>query len=173
MSGGMSGEPSTLARVLVTPPTAAVSSVLAALAARGVEAAIGGSGLLAALGLVDRVRDWDVTTDAPAEVVRAALDDTGLPYRSAAVRDGVYATRERYVVTAADHEVDVIVGFAVHDPAAASVAPLPTKVTGQWRGLPLADPAVWALAYRLIGRSDRAALLDRWLRDRQANADES
>lgn len=144
--------------------------MLAALAAHGVEAAIGGSGLLAALGLVDRVRDWDVTTDGSVELVRAALDDTGLPYRSAAVRDGVYATRERYVVSAPDHEVDVIVGFAVHSAAADGVVPLPTTITGHWRGLPLADPEVWALAYRLIGRADRAAVLERWLRDRRQHA---
>lgn len=152
--------------MVITPPTTAVSRVLSALSARGVEAAIGGSGLLAALGLVDRVRDWDVTTDASEDLVRAALDDTGLPYLSAAVRDGIYATRERYVVTAADHEVDVIVGFAVHGSTTEdAVVPFPTTITGHWRGLPLADPAVWAVAYRLIGRADRAAVLERWLRD--------
>jgi hypothetical protein len=46
-----------------TPPFQVVSQVLAALRRHGAEAAIGGSGLLAALGLVDQVRDWDVTTE--------------------------------------------------------------------------------------------------------------
>lgn len=151
----------------VTPSTTAVKAVLAALAARGAPAAVGGSGLLAALGLVDRVRDWDVTTDADARLVRAALDDTGLPYRSAAVRDGLYATRERYVVAAADHEVDVIVGFAVRVPTPAAdeteLVSFPTRVSGHWHDLPVADPAVWARAYRLIGRPARAELLERWL----------
>lgn len=148
----------------VVPPDAAVRRVLSALGARGIEAAIGGSGLLAALGLVDRVNDWDVTTDAPAEIVRAALDDTGLVYRAATVRDGTYATRERFVVATDDHEIDVIVGFAAI--VDGRVVAFPTRVTGEWRGLPLADPAVWADAYRHIGRSERADLLRRWLHDR-------
>ncbi|WP_256369283.1 hypothetical protein [Thermaerobacter sp. FW80] len=33
---------------------------------------LGGSGLLASLGLIDRVRDWDLVTDAPVERVMAA-----------------------------------------------------------------------------------------------------
>lgn len=39
----------------------------------GVRCALGGSGLLLSLGLVDRVGDWDLTTDAPLERVEAAL----------------------------------------------------------------------------------------------------
>ena len=119
-------------------------------------------GLLAAHGLVDEVRDGDLTTDAPSPLVRAVLD--GWPWRDAAVRDGIYATRDRFVVDAADHEIDVLVGFAVHD--GAHRVDFPVRVTGEGNGLPLADPAVWARAYRLIGRPGRAAVLEDWLAGR-------
>ncbi|WP_158879559.1 hypothetical protein [Amycolatopsis anabasis] len=142
------------------PPVAPVRVVLDALAARGAEAAVGGSGLLAALGLGSVVHDWDVTTEAPAEVVRSALGDTGLTFRPDTVRDGPYATRERFAVD--EGPVDVLVGFAIR--TATGVEALPTRVTGHWRGLPLADPAVWARAYRLLGRTAKADLLDEWLR---------
>jgi hypothetical protein len=40
---------------------------------------------------------------------------------------------------------------------------LPSSTTRTWRGLPIADPSVWARAYRLLGRTDRADALDAWL----------
>jgi hypothetical protein len=129
---------------------------------RGLVTAIGGSGLLASLGLVEEVHDWDLTTDAPTHSVVEALRSAGWPFRNATVRDGVYATRDRFAVEGADHEVDVLVGFAAYD--GDQVVHLPTRVTGHWNDLPMADPVVWARAYRLIGRTDRAALLDEWLR---------
>jgi len=141
---------------VVTPPLSAVVAVLDALQARGAVAAVGGSGLLAALGLIGRVRDWDVTTDAPTQTVQAALSDTGLPVVVASAGQGGYATRARFV----GHDVDVLVGFALRDHG--HVVPLPTTVTRIWRGLPIADPEVWLQAYRLLGRQDRADLLQRW-----------
>lgn len=150
-------EPETLR----TPPLPVVASVIAALQGHGAVAAVGASGLLAALGLVDQVRDWDVTTDASTGTVQAALRSTGLPYRRVTAGEGRYASRARFTVSAPDHEVEVLVGFAMRD--SGSVVPLPTRVTGSWRGLPVADPAVWLLAYRLLGRDERAAPLQGWL----------
>ena len=93
-------------RPMPVPSSAGVTAVVEALQGRAAVAAVGGSGLLAALGLVERVRDWDVTTDAPTRTVEEALRSTGLP---------------------------------------------------------IADPAVWLRAYRLLGRHDRADLLQAWL----------
>ena len=139
-----------------------VRAVADALAARSIQVALGGSGLLAALGLADQVRDWDLTTDAEPAEVAGALTAAGLAYSRASSGDGPYATRARLCVDAGDHQVDLIIGFAVRT-ADGRVQPLPTRVTGWWQGLPLGDPAVWATGYRLIGRAERAAALDRWL----------
>jgi hypothetical protein len=142
------------------PPLPVVAAVIDALLVQGAAPAVGGSGLLAALGLVDRVRDWDVTTDAPTATVQAALSSTGLPVDPVPAGEGRYATRARFAVDGDGHDVDVIVGFAVRDHG--DVVPLPTRVTRTWLGLPIADPRVWLEAYRLLGRHDRALLLQHW-----------
>jgi len=67
-----------------------VSQVVTALQDHGADAALGGSGLLAALGLVDAVRDWDVTTDADPAVVEAALQSIGATYDIQTGGDGPY-----------------------------------------------------------------------------------
>jgi len=125
--------------LLRTPPLSVVAAVVDAIQAQGAVAAVGGSGLLAALGLVGRVRDWDVTTDAETETVEAALRATGLPVAPAPAGEGSYATRARFVVPCADHDVDVLVGFALRDNRG-GVVPMPARVTRTWSGLPIADP---------------------------------
>lgn len=144
-----------------TPPLTVVAAVVAALRAHGAVAAVGGSGLLAALGLAERVRDWDLTTDAATDTVEAALASTGLGYTRVSAGEGRFETRARFCVPGGDHEVEVLVGFAVRD--GDRLVPLPTRVGGHWRGLPVADPAVWVRAYRLLGREDRAERLQRWV----------
>src|ERR1700685_4184408 len=99
--------------VTEVPDMSVVRLVLRKLAESELSAAIGGSGLLAALGLTDVVHDWDVTTDGPTSAVVDALDSAGVPYRQAPAGIGVYASDGLYVVDGGDHEVDVIVGFAV------------------------------------------------------------
>lgn len=145
-----------------TPPLAVVKAVVTALQAHGAEAAVGGSGLLAALGLVDSVRDWDVTTDAATGTVELALAAVpGAPVTAASAGEDDFATRARFLVHGEDHAVDVLVGFALLEHE--HFVPLPTRVTRTWRGLPIGDPAVWLRAYRLLGRHERADLLQRWL----------
>src|SRR5437868_2352335 len=83
-----------------------------ALQQRKIVTALGGSGLLAALGLTDRVRDWDLTTDAEPEAVATALTWADLKHVRVESGDGRYATRARFRVDGGDHEVDLLVGFA-------------------------------------------------------------
>lgn len=124
-------------------------------------AALGGSGLLAALGLTGHVRDWDVTTDAGPHAVQDALAAAGIPCTPQPSGDGPYATRAKLRVDGGDNDIDLIVGFAIRTQG--GIHHLPVRVTGHWRGLPLADPAVWAHAYHLIGRGEPAAAPDTWL----------
>jgi hypothetical protein len=143
------------------PPLDTVLRTANALREAGLVTALGGSGLLAALGLADQVRDWDLTTDATPEAVAAALAAVHLEPVLASAGEGRYATRARFHVAGDDHEVDLLVGFALR--SGATVIPIRTRVTGSWRGLPLGDPAAWELAYRLMGRPEPAAHLRRWL----------
>jgi hypothetical protein len=155
-----SGRQSDRAR-LDRPALDVVQRTVALLAEDGILAALGGSGLLAALGLSDQVRDWDLTTDAHPALVRAALTRAKVRFSSAAAGEGGFATQARFRVDGGDHDVDLIVGFALR--SGAEVVTLPTRVTGQWCGLPLGDPEVWALAYRLMGRHRQAAILRTYL----------
>jgi hypothetical protein len=58
------------------PPLEPLRAVLARLEAAGVPHALGGSGLLAALGLVERVNDWDVTCDADLDTLANLFADS-------------------------------------------------------------------------------------------------
>lgn len=146
------------------PPTDVVTGVVRLLRAHGMEPALGGSGLLVALGLAETANDWDLTVDAPEDAVRAALDEGGFRFSDGTTRARPYATRRRFVVDGGDHAIDLLVGFALWSPEEELIS-LPTRVTGWWKGLPLADPLVWERAYVLLGRPAKAALLRRWLAD--------
>jgi len=137
--------------------------VATALEARSITVALGGSGLLAALGLLDEVRDWDLTTDESPEMVAAALDSAGIRFCPIVAGDQDYTTRARFCVPGDGCDVDLIVGFGLRYEG--EIVRFPTRVTGQWRGLPLGDPVTWELAYRILGRPARAEALRRWLDD--------
>ncbi|WP_162893099.1 hypothetical protein [Microbacterium halotolerans] len=139
------------------PPTETVAAIVAALAEHGFPVAVGGSAVLASLGLVDRVRDWDVTCEGDPDEIAQALDVLGLTWTAPPSAGRPFATDARYVVDAGDHEIDVLVGFAAWDGDRIERFPVRTSTT--WLGLPIADPDVWTNAYRLIGRPERAAVL--------------
>jgi hypothetical protein len=136
---------------LVTPPLSGARAAVAALEAAGLEVALGGSGLLAAHGLVERVGDWDLTTDAPVDDVLEALVAAEIPVFAA--RDGApdEAPHASRALLSLRGSVDLIVGFALLDGDGAQI-PLPTRITGRWNDLPLGDLAVWRQAYALLGR---------------------
>jgi hypothetical protein len=142
------------------PDLTVVREILRCFDDHGIVGAIGGSGLLAALGLAQVVRDWDITTDGAPSSVERALVEVGYSYRRGAVGVGTFASAALYVVDAETHEVDVIVGFAVR--VEGRKIELPTRVSGTWRSLPLADPNVWEQAYRAMGETAKADLLDSW-----------
>ncbi|AGP56349.1 hypothetical protein M271_24275 [Streptomyces rapamycinicus NRRL 5491] len=127
------------------------------------EPALGGSGLLVALGLAEVAHDWDLTVDSPEDAVREALAEGGFRFSDRTGGDRLYATRRRFVIDGGDHSIDLLVGFALR--STDEVVPLPTRVTGAWRELPLADPVVWERAYVLLGRPGKAAALRQWLND--------
>lgn len=145
-----------------TPPVEAVQSLFRLFERHGIPAALGGSGLLAALGMTEQVHDWDVTTDAAPQAIESVLVELELPY-ARALRQSPFATAACFTVDAGDHTIDVLSRFALDTPA--GVVPVVTRTSGSWRGMPLGGAREWALAYRLMGRPDRAAALEAWLRD--------
>ena len=59
-------------RLRCAPPLRPLLVLVERLERAGIVVALGGSGLLATLGLTDAVRDWDLTTDAGLDAVRTA-----------------------------------------------------------------------------------------------------
>jgi hypothetical protein len=143
-----------------TPSLEALQLVVAACRRAGVEVALGGSGLLYSLGLGDSVRDWDLTTDAPREAVEQAL--ARFDWHEAPFGDGPFRSAYRLSVQVGGAEIDLMGQFAIE------AVHLPTIVTGEWQGVPVGSPEVWAVAYRLMERTPKADLLDRYLREQGA-----
>lgn len=140
---------------VATPPLGGAWRIVARLERAGIECALGGSGLLAALGLADTVRDWDLTTDAPRRALEAAL--AGLEWENAG-SDELHADEK---LMFPGLELEIIRGFAFFTPA--GVVRVPTIVTRRWAGLPVGSPECWVAAYHLLGRErKRDDLLD-WL----------
>ena len=142
----------------VTPPLEPLLEVVARLEAEGIRCALGGSGLLAALGLAETARDWDLTADAPLERLVPLAPDW--PFETAG-SSGVHADA-KLVFPA--HAIEVIARFAFFGPR--GVIRIPTVVAGRWRGVPLASPEAWLAAYHLLERPAKRDLLLGHLRAR-------
>lgn len=153
------------------PPLQTVIRLQAALSDAGIESVVGGSGLLASLGLIQTVQDWDLVIDAevemddgrrvdPVPAVEQVLHAMDLPHRRRG-RSGVFHTAAAIQVDAGDHSIDVLVGFALE--AKDRVLSIPARPGHLWRGLQMARPEEWCQAYRLMGRAERAEALQRHL----------
>jgi len=156
--------PDCLRHVVSAPPFALLRSAIGGLERAGITVTLGGSGLLAALGLADRVRDWDLTTDAPAEAVTAAL--SGDPSMLPGTLSGNDALHADHKLAFADGALEVILGFAFFTPA--GVVRIPARVSERRDGLPLASPEGWAVAYHLLGRGEKSRTLFQYLESRGA-----
>lgn len=143
------------------PPLEPVSRLIREMRSRGAVVSVGGSALLAWLGLISEVRDWDLVVEADEETVSAAIAAAGLVATDVTRSDGAYASRRCLRLDGGTYSIDVIVDFCLR--RGETVVRLPGKSIGEWHGLPMGDPEVWRTAYELLGRHDRAALLAGWL----------
>jgi hypothetical protein len=143
------------------PPLAPLRDVVRRLERAGIRCALGGSGLLAALGLARLVHDWDLTLDGSLAEATRALADGDLVLHGPS---GIHADHK--LVTARGR-VEVIVGHAVAHRG--GVCRLPALVSRRWRDVPLASPEVWAVAYALLGRPAKSDALFEHLARRGAD----
>jgi hypothetical protein len=134
-----------------TPPLEPLLGVLDVLGRAGHPCYLGGSGLLAALGLADLVHDWDVTTDASIEEVTAAL--AGFDVEPVG-NSGVHADHKAMLPA---QRVEVIARFAFA--VEGGVVRIPNRVSATWRGVPVGSPEGWAVAYALLGRPAKSGML--------------
>lgn len=151
--------------MIAHPPIEPLREALATLAGAGVPHALGASGLCAALGLVERVNDWDVTCDADLATLEALF--AGEPGESFG-NSGCHADHKRNL---RGGEIELIARFAFFVPG--GVVRIPTVVTRAWHGVPVGSPEAWAIAYALMGafddeahrarRRERSELLFGWL----------
>ena len=144
------------------PPLAPLLALLERLRAHGLPHALGASGLLAALGLVRKVNDWDVTVEASVGKLEAAC--AGLAFS----RHGNSGCHADHKLGFEQERIELIADFAFFGPH--GIVRIPTAVTGDWQGIPVGSPTAWAAAYALMGeldddsrRRERAAALFAWL----------
>lgn len=141
------------------PSLAALRQVTDRLKTAGVHFALGGSGLLYALGLTQAVRDWDLTTDASLADVSAAL--AGLNWKQVPAV-APYASDFLLHVEVETTGIDIIGGFRIEGKHGDSFQ-MPFATRGEWQGIPLAQPEGWLAAYEKMDRPHRAYLLKRHL----------
>jgi hypothetical protein len=148
-------------RSVLDPPWPALRSLALALDGAHLEWRLGGSALLAAIGLTEEIGDLDVTVPADALedvrrvcepwLVEVVVGDAPEPWCS----DWLVRLR------IGDTEVDVIGGLCVR--TTAGPVPVPQDLGGHLDidgvPVPLADPAVWWWVYRAYrpAKADRLA----------------
>jgi hypothetical protein len=144
---------------LKTPDLNSLIDISLRLKAKGIVHALGGSGLLFAHGLVEEVGDWDLTTDASLPQVRSCL--TGLDWEKGSASNEF---RSDYLlrVSSIGTKIEIIGGFTILRNSKAYR--ILTKVNGLWNQIPLGDLKVWKRAYELMGRPQKAELIELALR---------
>ena len=143
------------------PPAGPLLDAVRRLEGAGLVVALGGSGLLGALGLGEEAHDWDLTTDATLGEVAAHLPADGMESFGSS---GIHADHK---LRLAGGVVEIICGFAIRSDA--NVVRIPTLVSARAEGVPLGSPAAWAVAYALLGRAEKSERLLRWLAARGAD----
>ena len=142
------------------PPIEPLLEVHRRLERAGIEHALGASGLLHALGLEDHVGDWDVNVEADHDVLGPLFADLH-PVRFGS--SGIHADSKLQLYGA---QVEVIVKMAIV--AEGRVVRIPTLPRDAWRGVPVGSPEAWAVAYALLGRTEKSERLFTWLGQRGA-----
>lgn len=138
----------------LVPNKKILREVASRLKAREISFALGGSALLALFGCPVDVHDWDITTDAPAEIVEEALN--GIVFQKIGVY-GQFASEYLFRIKDESSSIDIIGGFTLR--TRDGLYRVPTKVYGEWEGIPVGDPEVWIKVYEILGQNEKSAML--------------
>ncbi|HEY6194229.1 MAG TPA: hypothetical protein VI504_04235 [Candidatus Eisenbacteria bacterium] len=134
---------------ITLPPLEPLLGITAHLDAAGIAWAVGGSGLLAALGLVNVANDWDVQVEAAPEQLQWLF--AGVPHTFHG-HGGCHADWKLAFESA---RTELIPRFAFYAPG--GIVSVPLRVSRRRWGLPIASPEGWACAYWLMGEYDAPA----------------
>jgi tRNA-Thr(GGU) m(6)t(6)A37 methyltransferase TsaA len=143
----------------------ALAMVGAAFDAAGIPYQLGGSGLLFACGLAGRVGDLDLQVPAEArDRVAVVLERlSGVPPRFSGPASGPFASAWRCRHRIGGQDFDLVGGQAVR--LGGREVALPVAPEGEWEvggvSVPLAPLEQCWLVYRVAGKPERAALLER------------
>ncbi|NOV02277.1 hypothetical protein [Paenibacillus planticolens] len=131
----------------------------------GISYSLGGSGLLLSLGLVNSVRDWDVMTEAPKDRALKALQN----YEVEEITSGDYPFGSEYklFIGNVNPQVEVLGCFSIYSDK--GLCRMPSIPLSRWNGIQVGSPEVWYVAYALMDRMDKAALLLSFLKETGAN----
>lgn len=133
----------------------------------GISCALGGSGLLHALGLVEQVNDWDLLVECSKEKLLKVIQRYSWQEQSSG--DGLFASEYRIQVVPIS--IDFIGYFALRSSKGIVRLPLEKeeaegKRNGNrhtWHGISLSAPEIWYVAYKMMGREPKAELLYNYL----------
>ncbi len=145
------------------PSPEALSVITERLFAYKIDFALGGTGLLYALGLIDEVKDWDMAVDCPIEKITVALkglDWVQLPQTE------LFKSNYLLKVLIKTTSIDLIGGFSIS--TSNGIHKVPVKISKYWNNTPLADPKDWLIAYKLMGHHDKAIRLENFLKNHSA-----
>jgi len=138
---------------LTLPPMEPLRRLTARLDAAAMPWAVGASALLASLGLVDEVNDWDVQLETSPDELRAVFAGEDFTFHG---HGGCHAD---WKLAFAAARTELIAQFAFFVPG--GIVKIPLHMSGSWNGLPMAGIEAWACAYSLMGELDEPVLRER------------
>ena len=131
-----------------------------------VEWALGASMLLYFKGIVSEVHDIDLMVSTrDAELVREILSEMGELHPANPISNPMYRTKVFMEFTIASVDVDVMAGFAIVNEGKIYDCSLykeqiVERMTLGTEIIPLQSPILWCKYYRLMGRNEKADLIE-------------
>jgi hypothetical protein len=127
--------------------------------------ALGGSGLLYSLGLIEAVNDWDITVECSRNELVQILNE----FEWMEQNSGDYPFASKYRIQVPQFKIDFIGFFSLHSNS--GIINLPVKQSTRWNGIKMGSPEVWYAAYKLMNRENKASLLYNYLKTNGANSE--